>query len=51
MKHKREAYQLLHDGVLALARVEQQGLRIDVGYIKKQKRKITKQITELEEGL
>ena len=50
MKHKREAYQLLHDGVLALARVEQQGLRIDVGYIKKQKRKITKQITELEEG-
>ena len=32
----KAAYQLLHDGGLALTRCEQHGLRVDVDYIKKQ---------------
>lgn len=44
----KEAYQLLHDGVIALSRVEQQGLRIDVQYIHKKKMEITNQIKKLE---
>ena len=43
-----EAYKLMHDGILALSRAEQQGLRIDVKYIKRKKRAVTKDIIALE---
>ena len=46
----KEAYKLLHDGVLALSRVEQQGLRIDVRYIERQERKIDRKIKRLEQS-
>jgi DNA polymerase I len=48
IKHDIEAYKLLHDGVLAFSRAEQQGLRIDMDYINKQNTIIAKQITDLE---
>lgn len=44
----KEAYQLLHDGILALAEAESHGLKIDVKYIQKQKKKISKEIILLE---
>ena len=40
----KEAYQLLHDGLLALSDAEMNGIRIDVEYCEKQKRKLTKRI-------
>lgn len=44
-----EAYKLFHDGVLALARMEQQGFRIDTKYISKKKKEILSEIQKLEE--
>ena len=44
----REAYKLFHDGILALSRAEQAGLRIDVDYIEKKKTFLTKKIEHLE---
>lgn len=44
----REAYQLLHDGALALTRCEQWGMRVDVKYIKHQKKVIDNKIESLE---
>lgn len=44
----REAYQLLHDGALALTRCEQHGMRVDVKYIKQQKKVIDDKIESLE---
>ena len=38
----KEAYQLIHDGALALARAERQGIRVDLEYCEKQKKKLTK---------
>lgn len=46
----REAYKLLHEGVLALARCEQHGMRVDVSYIKKQQKRLTKKINSLEQS-
>jgi DNA polymerase I len=43
-----EAYQLLHQGILSLARAEQQGLRIDVDYIERKKIHLTRKIERLE---
>lgn len=43
-----EAYKLLHNGTLALARAEQQGLRVDMDYLGKQKKRITRKILHLE---
>ena len=47
-----DAYQLVHDGILALARAERQGIRIDVEYCEKKKvhleRKIKYQEKQLE---
>lgn len=43
-----DAYNLLHNGILALARAERQGLRIDVEYAKKKKLKLSKKIKKLE---
>jgi DNA polymerase I-like protein with 3'-5' exonuclease and polymerase domains len=43
-----EAYNLLHDGSLALTRAEQQGIRIDMTYAEKQKTFLTRKIERLE---
>lgn len=43
-----DAYQLFHKGILALARAEMNGLRIDDAYTQKTKLKLTKQIEKLE---
>lgn len=44
----RNAYQLFHDGILALARAERQGIRVDVEAATKQYDELTKVINELE---
>ena len=46
---QKDAYKLLHDGILAFARAEQQGIRIDLDYCKKTKKALTIQIREIEE--
>ena len=43
-----EAYQLLHKGILALARAEQQGIRVDVEYVERKKIQLTRKIEKLE---
>jgi DNA polymerase I len=43
-----DAYELFHNGIQALARMEQSGLRIDTEYIKNKKQEITKEISLLE---
>ena len=43
-----EAYQLLQDGILAFARAEQEGMRIDVDYCVKKKAYLDKKIARLE---
>lgn len=43
------AYKLLHDGILALARAERQGMCIDMNYINKKKQQLTNKIEYLEE--
>lgn len=43
-----QAYRLLHDGVLALARAEQQGIRIDLPYAVSKKDHLTRRINRLE---
>ena len=44
-----EAYNLLHNGILALARAENAGIRVDVEYVEKKKAFLTKKIERLEE--
>lgn len=44
-----QAYQLLHLGTLALARVERQGICIDMDYIVRKKQQLTNKIEYLEE--
>ena len=44
----KDAYKLLHDGALALARCEAHGLRVDLKYIKKQQKVLSKKISSLE---
>jgi DNA polymerase I-like protein with 3'-5' exonuclease and polymerase domains len=46
-----EAYKLLHRGVLALSRAEQQGIRIDVEYCNQAKAELTERISQLEKNL
>jgi DNA polymerase-1 len=46
-----EAYQLLHNGILALARAEQQGIRVDMSYVEKKKTNLTRRLDKLEESL
>ena len=46
--NSKDAYKLLHDGVLALSRIEQNGIRVDTDYIKRKKIEITQTISELE---
>ena len=40
----RQAYQLMHDGILAFARAERQGIRVDVDYCIKMKAHLTRKI-------
>ena len=44
----QQAYDLMHKGVLALARAEQQGLRVDVEYAERKKVHLTRKIEYLE---
>lgn len=46
-----DAYKLIHDGVLALARAERSGIRIDTEYCQKQKKKITRKINHYQRKL
>jgi DNA polymerase I-like protein with 3'-5' exonuclease and polymerase domains len=43
-----EAYQLLHDGILALSNAEQHGMRVDTEYLERKMRVLTKRIDKLE---
>lgn len=43
-----EAYQLFHDGILALARAEMQGMRVDLNYIEETGCKLQEQLNEVE---
>lgn len=45
------AYKLMHDGILALAKAERQGLRVDVEYCERQKHKLTKKIERIEKKI
>ena len=47
----KEAYQLLHDGTLALAAAEQRGMRIDVAYCENQSERLGRKIEYLENSL
>lgn len=44
----KEAYELMHQGILALARAEQQGIRVDVPYVQKKMEFLTRRINRLE---
>jgi DNA polymerase-1 len=44
-----QAYDLLHKGTLALARAEQQGIRVDREYVESEKQRLTQKINELEQ--
>jgi DNA polymerase-1 len=45
----REAYNLLHEGVLAFARAEQQGFRVDLEAVKQKKAHIARKIQRFED--
>jgi DNA polymerase-1 len=47
----KEAYKLLHDGILALEQAERQGLQIDLKYIEKTFTDIDKKVEELENSI
>jgi len=47
----KQAYQLLHNGILALARAEKQGFCIDVPYIERKQRQLTSKIQKLQDAL
>ena len=44
----KEAYQLMHEGILALSHAEQNGIRVDLPYIEHQKVVLTRKINRLE---
>lgn len=48
---RRDAYQLLHEGSIALSQVEANGIRIDVGYLNKAIIETGNKIKELEDKL
>src|SRR4030042_2959796 len=45
----KQAYQLFHDGILALARAEEMGFRVDLEYIEQAKKELDRKIKHLEE--
>jgi DNA polymerase I-like protein with 3'-5' exonuclease and polymerase domains len=46
-----QAYQLLHNGTLALGRAERAGIRVDLNYIQEEKQRLTDKIEQLEDEL
>ena len=46
--NQKEAYKLLHDGVLAMHRAEQAGFRVDLEYVTSMKQHLTRKIERLE---
>ena len=44
----QDGYKLLHQGTIALANAEMQGLRIDINYVREQKEKLTQEIEDTE---
>lgn len=44
----KDAYKLIHDGILALSRAEETGMRIDMNYCQNQKERITHRIAVYE---
>lgn len=46
--HTYAAYRLVHNGILALARAEQQGIRVDMDYVQRKKTILTHKIERLE---
>jgi DNA polymerase I-like protein with 3'-5' exonuclease and polymerase domains len=46
-----DAYKLIHNGILALARAERQGIRIDTKYCERQRKRLTKKINQLEKEI
>jgi len=46
-----EAYQLIHNGILALARAERQGIRIDVAYCEQKKKHLERKMKYLQKKL
>jgi DNA polymerase I len=47
----KDAYKLLHEGVLALARAERQGIRVDMDYIQQTKKELDQKIEGKEKAL
>jgi DNA polymerase I len=47
----KDAYKLLHQGTLALARAERQGIRVDIDYIHRTKKELDQKIKDTEEQL
>ncbi len=46
-----DAYKLIHDGALALARAERQGIKIDTDYCNKKKKHLTRKINRYQKEL
>ncbi len=44
-----EAYQLMHNGILALSRAEQAGIRVDMDYIEREKKRTIRRMEHLEQ--
>ena len=47
--NSKEAYSLFHNGILALARAERQGLRIDMDYVTRKKQQLSNKIEDIED--
>jgi len=50
-QESKDAYRLFHQGTLALARAERQGIRVDIDYIQRMKKELDQKIEEKEEAL
>jgi len=46
-----DAYRLLHNGTLAMGRAERQGIRVDLGYVTKEKSRLSREIIDKESEL
>lgn len=45
-----EAYRLMHDGILALARAERQGIRVDMEYVERKRIQLARRMQQLEDS-
>jgi DNA polymerase I-like protein with 3'-5' exonuclease and polymerase domains len=46
-----EAYQLLHNGAIALSEIQMNGMKVDIGYCKQEYRKLNKRLNHLTKSL